>query len=348
MRRCGFVWAVLLAALALGGGSGDCAQVPYIDTHAHLHGLVEGKGSGIGDWDGAAQVALKAMEELGIAKTILMPPPFTSQHRGWYSADVLPAVARRHAGRFAFLAGGDSLSPMILDAARSAVVDEGLKRRFTEAAEKIVAMGAAGFGELTAEHFSLGPGHFYEWAPPDHPLFLLLADLAARADLPIELHLEAIETAAPLHERYSSPPNPNPLKPNLEVFERLLAHNRQARIVWSHLGWDNTGQRTVALTRRFLARHPNLYVNIKMGRDSLPVNTMLGPDRRVLPEWLGLMEEHPDRFMLGSDQFYVTPRSDRRFPQHTRPVRLLLDQLPEWLARKVASENALKVYRLGR
>ena len=346
MSRRGICRTLLLGVLAL--GTAAHAQIPYIDTHAHLHGLIEGKGPAMTDWDGAAQLALKTMDELGIAKTIVMPPPFTSQHRGRYAAETLKAVAQSYSGRFAFLAGGDSLSPMILDAARSRAVDEGSKRRFTEAAEKVVAMGAAGFGELTAEHFSLGPRHEYEWAPPDHPLFLVLADIAARADLPIELHLEAIEAEARLNEKYLSPPNPNPLKPNLDAFERLLAYNRKARIVWSHLGWDNTGQRTVALTRHFLARHPNLYVNIKMGGDSLPVNKPLDAERRLIPEWLVLIEEYPARFMLGSDQFYVTPRSDRRFPQHTRPVRLLLDQLPESLARKVGSENALKIYRLGR
>lgn len=52
--------------------------------------------------------------------------------------------------------------------------------------------------------------------------------------------------------------------------------------------------------------------------------------------------------MLGSDQFHVSPRSGQRFPQHTRPVRDLLDRLPEDVARQVASGNAIRVYRLDR
>ena len=37
---------------------------------------------------------------------------------------------------------------------------------------------------MTAEHFSMTEKHPYEIAPPDHPLFLRLADLASRYDHP--------------------------------------------------------------------------------------------------------------------------------------------------------------------
>ena len=56
-------------------------------------------------------------------------------------------------------------------------------------------MGAAGFGEMAAEHFSGGTP--YQFAPPDHPLFLLLADIAARHDVPIDQHMNAVPRDGP-------------------------------------------------------------------------------------------------------------------------------------------------------
>ena len=51
---------------------------------------------------------------------------------------------------------------------------------------------------------------------------------------------------------------------------RLLAHNPKAKILWSHMGWDNTGHRTAALTARLLEKHPNLYMSFKISpKDSL-------------------------------------------------------------------------------
>lgn len=83
-------------------------------------------------------------------------------------------------------------------------------RRFEQAAEAILRGGAAGFGELAAEHFSSRIGsHPYESAPADHPLFLALADIAARADVPIELHMEAVPRDLPFpNPALMGPPNP--------------------------------------------------------------------------------------------------------------------------------------------
>jgi len=324
----------------------DQGRVPYIDTHAHLHGVI---GQGRTDYDGAARQAVQAMDELGIRQTIVLPPPFTSGHAMVsFDAETLLPVVNKYPDRFRFMAGGGTLSPMLLDAAKETTVSEELRARFKAAAEKVAASGAVAFGEIALEHFALGPNHHYEQAPPDHPLMLLLADIAAEKDMPIEVHLEAIEREAPIGERYAALGNPPVMKPNIEAFERLLSHNRKARFVWAHLGWDNSGQRTPDLMARLFAAHPNLFANIKMGPDSLPVNRPLERGKGLTAEWKGLFEKFPDRIMLGSDQFYVTPGANARFPQHMRPVRDLLDALPRDQAVKIGYENAIKVYRLER
>lgn len=317
-------------------------RVFYIDVHAHLHGIVGRNRPD--DYEGAAKVALETMDKLGAQRMLLLPPPFGIHQPHVYDVEPLLRVARAHPDRFAVIGGGGSLNPMIQEAVEARATTESLKRRFAETAERLAAQGIVAFGEMTAEHFSLGPGHPYEAAPPDHPLLLLLANIAANHDLPIDLHMEAIERPAPLHSRYRSPPNPEQLAPNIPALERLLAHNRKARIVWSHVGWDNTGQRTAALTRRLLAAHPNLYVSVKMGPDSLPMNRPLKRGEGLDPEWKALIEEFSDRFLIGTDQFYVSPWSDKRFPPHPGTGRALLDALLPDLARKIGLENPLKVF----
>ena len=145
------------------------------------------------------------------------------------------------------------------------------------------------------------------------------------------------------------PPNPPTLRENISGLERLLAHNRDARIVWAHAGWDNTGHRTVALMRRLLETHSNLYMNIKLPiggkRDDRtpPENQPVDADGRIRPEWLALLQEFPDRFVLGSEAFYGIEAMARSASRAQSPF---IEQLPPDLARKVGHENAARIYRL--
>ncbi len=88
-------------------------------------------------------------------------------------------------------------------------------------------------------------------------------------------------------------------------------------------------------------------MGLKVGRDSGPKNRPLARERGLRPEWLELIQAFPDRFVIGSDQFYVTPRSDRRFPRHPEATTGILAGLTPDLARKVAYESARRIFKLG-
>lgn len=316
---------------------------PYIDTHAHLDGRVP---RGIPDYDGAVQVALRIMDALNIARTVVMPPPFPPKHPNRYDYEDFLSALRNHSERFAFLGGGGSLNGMIQEALTSGRTLPSLEQEFDARAERILRDGAVGFGELAAEHLSFNPRHPYESAPPDHPLFLRLAEIAARHGVPIDLHMEAVAHDMPLPTRFLTPPNAPTLRENLSGLERLLAHNREARIVWAHAGWDNTGHWTVELCRRLLEKHPNLYMSIKIDSLSLPDNRPL-ENRVIRPEWVELLRAFPDRFVIGSDQFYTSPRLPiRRVPSAEGP-RAFLNQLPADLAQKVGIDNPRRLYNLA-
>ncbi len=328
---------------------------PYFDTHTHLlahYGSREGPPQV--DFYGAAQVALAEMDRLGIKKTLVMPPPFPPDHPHRHDVEDFIDTLRKYPDRFGFLGGGGSLNPMIQEALHDGETSPELRRRFEKKALEILSEGALGFGELTAEHFSFHQGHPYEAAPPDHPLFLLLADIAAREGVPIDIHMEAVPREMPPPKRLSSPPNPKMLRPNIAAFERLLAHNRKAKIIWAHVGWDNTGERTPALCGELLAKHPNLYMSIKIRRrGGRPETRPISKEGKIKPEWLSLIRAFPDRFLIGSDQFYFSPRVPEGSPlgaaersNAAKGGEVFLSLLPPELARKVGYENPARVFGL--
>jgi hypothetical protein len=238
-------------------------------------------------------------------------PQAAGQNLQLYFEDLLPIV-QKYPDRFAALGGGGSLNVMIQQAVKEGRVTAAMEKEFDARALELAQKGTAGFGVMAIEHFSLDENHPYETAPSDHPLFLRLADLAAKYDIAIDVHMEAIPEEMPLPSRLQSPPNPRVLKPNIAAFGRLLAHNLKAKIVWSHLGWDNTGKRTIALTRRLLAENPNLYMSIRIAsgmqeRKVMKPSFPLNQDGRLKQEWLSLFQEFPTVFSLVATRLSKRP-----------------------------------------
>jgi predicted TIM-barrel fold metal-dependent hydrolase len=280
------------------------------------------------------------MDNLRVEMTVLLPPPFTPNHPGTYGQRELAPIARGNPRRFALVAGGESLNPMIQRVDPDKISPE-LIREFQQEAEAIVKAGAAGFGELAAEHFSSGRGgHPYESTRPDHPLFLALADIAAKHRMPIDLHMEAVPQDMPFPDRLARGANPESLKENISGFERLLSHNPDALIVWAHAGWDLTGERSVSLMRSLLEKHPNLYMSVKLDARGPQRTSPFGPSGELKPGWLALLRAFPDRFLIGSDQFF-DEGSER-----LALARKFVDALPPDIAPMVARDNAKRIYRL--
>jgi predicted TIM-barrel fold metal-dependent hydrolase len=309
------------------------ARSPYIDVHTHLDET---------DVEGSLLAAIRDMPQENLAKIIFMPSPFTLADANRFDVERLLPGAKKYLGKIYLLGGGGTLNPMIIEAARSGNAGPEVQKKFKERAETIIAAGAVGFGEMAAEHFPSSTP--YESAPPDHPLFLLLADIAAQHDVPISIHMEAVPQDMDLPAPLKSPPNPQRLHANIAAFERLLAHNQRAKIVWAHLGWDTTGYRTPELTRRLLEAHPNLFMEIKLD----PVDTgktsplSNGPSGTIKPEWLKLFTDFQDRFVIGTDQHYPQGTG----PQRWQAVVRLFNQLPEAVRQKIGTENAIRIYHL--
>jgi predicted TIM-barrel fold metal-dependent hydrolase len=315
------------------------AASPFIEVHAHL----EPK-----DTAGSIQAALKAMDSENARMIIFLPSPFTPDDPTRFDDEVLIAAEKDHRDKFAFLGGGGTLNVMVQEAVHSKNSGPEIQKKFKERAEEIVKQGASGFGEMTAEHFATTPTSYYEYAPADHPLFLLLADVSAEhGGLPIDFHMEAVSKPMAVPSNEKSPPNPAQLHDNIAAFERLLSHNPKARIVWAHEGWDNTGDRTVELSRRLLQAHENLFMEIKIDPVEVGTNSPLteGGSGKLKPEWLKLFQDFPDRFVIGSDQHYPEPAKG---PQRWESTVMMFNQLPAELRQKIGIDNPTRLYHLHR
>jgi len=320
--------------------------VALIDVHNHLHGQNRRRPGANDDYPGAIRVALASMEKHNIRALVIMPPPFPARHRGRYTSDELMAATKGHPGRFFVIGGGGVLNPLVQQAVQAGGTTEADKRTFRAKAEKLAKSGIVGFGELGIEHLCLGPNHHHQNAPADHPLWLILADVAAEYDLPIDFHMEAVPQAMPVPNRLAKYANPRTLTPNFTAFERLLAHNRKAKIIWSHVGWDNTGKRTVELNDRLMRDHSNLYMSFKISpKDSVEATRPIR-DGKVKDEWLDLIRKYPDRFLVGADQFYLAEGAGQIGPRSLEPTMAFFAALPVDLQRKLGQDNPISLFKL--
>jgi len=337
----------------------------YIDVHLHLRGGVLRGDTRINTQEGflsSAANLIMVMDSHGFEKAIVMPPPQIPDQDTPDPGDyeLLLGLLEQYPGRIYVLAGGRELNVLIHQYREDEVTDE-IKEQFRKKAEDLIGLGITGFGETTALHLSFSQSHPYAEVQPDHPLFLLLADIAAEHGLPLDIHTEALPENINLPEALgrASPNNPPTLQGNIPGLEHLLAHNRQAKIVWQHIGWDNTGHMTVELLRRLLQAHPNLYMALKIRMNDFagqPMrNRIVDGDWKVKQEWLELFEDFPDRFMIGTDEF-IRVTSDSQGPAAYRPdeagarVQLsgwsILQQLPVEVRQKIGRDNAARIYNL--
>jgi predicted TIM-barrel fold metal-dependent hydrolase len=306
------------------------ALTPYIEAHTHFDER---------DPDGTIRAALAALKVQNASKIIFQMLPDTFDHPGHYDAEVLLPALKPYPDKLAIVGGGGTLNAMIQQSVSSGDAGPEIQRKFKARADELIKEGVVGFGEFSAEHFDGATP--YQYSPADHPLFLLLADIAAQHGVPIDIHMEAVTKPMPTPPEQKSPPNPPQLHENITAFERLLTHNPLAHIIWAHAGTDFTGDRTPDLCRRLLQAHPNLYMEIKSDPQHPGKNYALAADGTIKPDWFKLFTDFPDRFILGTDQHYPQPTNAN---DRWQTDVLLFNQLPVDVRKKIGTENVMHLY----
>jgi hypothetical protein len=234
----------------------EAPRVRHIDVHMHLIG---GPQKIFGE---AVKACIARMDEFEIVKAVLMSPPQTPP--GFFDAPDFSSELRKYDNRFAFLAGGGTLNPMLHAHHEADSVTPDVERNFIAMANRLLDEGAAGFGEIAVLHLSLVERHPFEQVSSTHPLLLALTAVADQRKTVIDLHMDPVTTDT-MHTpaSLSVPPNPPLLAGNIDGFEQLLAQAPGARIVWAHGGSDFTGNFTPGLVKRLMDAHANLFMSLR-------------------------------------------------------------------------------------
>jgi hypothetical protein len=303
----------------------------------------------------ATQTAAAQIDASQMGRMIVMPPP---QQNPMFDFADFASELKKFPGKFGFLGGGGILNPMIQ---AGGATGSDARRQFADQAKRIADAGALGFGEIALLHLSMAPNHPFEQVSPDHPLMVQLVEIAGSRNLVIELHMDCVpgEGDVKTPAGFQVPPNPPMLTGNIPAFERLLAHERKARIIWAHGGSDYTGNMTATLVAKLMDAHPNLYMSLRVVPPEAPGEAGLSIKNKVLVQggidggWLSLFKAHPDRFVLGSDSFFVPAQIPPQAPgalfargnqSKLMAAASLLNALPSDLAKRIGMENPSKLY----
>jgi len=74
---------------------------------------------------------------------------------------------------------------------------------------------------------------------------------------------------------------------------------------------------------------------------------LLGSGKAAIkPEWLSLINDFPNRFIIGTDQFYGPPGSKRIGPQKTEAMLHFIKLLPPELSKKICWDNPKHIFNL--
>lgn len=181
-----------------------------------------------------------------------------------------------------------------------------------------------GIGEVLTRHNYLSHLTGGEQARADHPALDPVYELAAEKHLPVSLHSD-----------FGPPSLHEPLY--LHELENALKKHPRTHIFWAHAGFARNMQipGAVAIYRRLLTTYPNLSIDLA-GSFFAPV---VVPGGKADKEFVNLIEEFPDRFILGTDK---VGHFGKEYEERVVQTYILLDALKPETAAKVARENFLK------
>jgi predicted TIM-barrel fold metal-dependent hydrolase len=155
--------------------------------------------------------------------------------------------------------------------------------------------------------------------------------LAWKAENPMagylpQIYAVAAEFGAPIL-MHIDPPQGEPIR----KLEEALAANPETNIIFAHANAYNSPDNVAAL----LERHPNLYI------DFFPGFTRYNPDSAyTLADFVPLIEEYPDRFVLSTDSGYGVG-----YKKAALAIYETLDLLTPEAVCKVAYQNIEKLIR---
>ena len=318
----------LFGALLMVAGLASAGEGGWVDAHLHYVDFMQQS-------DGS-EAMLAAMDEAGVEDAWLFGLPVVKK----WQQDA-PHRPRYYLGDEAPLYYYSATDDIVAGAVRDLPEDQrrrlapfisGFNPTDMNAARHVQALIERypglwrGIGEVITRHDDLTALTAGETARANHPALMKVYRLAARHDLPVLLHsnLTSLREETPIY---------------LGELEDALRSNPDTRFVLAHAGTSGGVEKRQAplatlneIIRALLERYNNLYVDLSWSvREHYLIK-----DGEPRAAWVALIEDHPDRFVLGSD---VVGHFDS-IGAILGEYRPLLDALPKPVADKLRAENA--------
>ena len=318
----------VFGALLMVAGLASAGEGGWVDAHLHYVDFMQQS-------DGS-EAMLAAMDEAGVEDAWLFGLPVVKK----WQQDA-PRRPRYYLGDEAPLYYYSATDDIVAGAVRDLPEDQrrrlapfisGFNPTDMNAARHVQALIERypglwrGIGEVITRHDDLTALTAGETARANHPALMKVYRLAARHDLPVLLHsnLTSLREETPIY---------------LGELEDALRSNPDTRFVLAHAGTSGGVEKRQAplatlneIIRALLERYDNLYVDLSWSvREHYLIK-----DGEPRAAWVALIEDHPDRFVLGSD---VVGHFDS-IGAILGEYRPLLDALPKPVADKLRAENA--------
>ena len=321
--RTGLFWVLLVVA-----GLASAREGGWVDAHLHYVDFMQQS-------DGS-EAMLAAMDKAGVEEAWLFGLPVVKK---WHQD--APRRPRYYLGDEAPLYYYSATDDIVASAVRALPEDQrrrlapfisGFNPTDMNAARHVQALIERypglwrGIGEVITRHDDLTALTAGETARANHPALMKVYRLAARHDLPVLLHsnLTSLREETPIY---------------LGELEDALKSNPDTRFVLAHAGTSGGVEERQAplatlneIIRALLERYDNLYVDLSWSvREHYLIE-----DGAPRAAWVTLIEDHPDRFVLGSD---VVGHFDS-IGAILDEYRPLLEALPGPVADKLRADNA--------
>lgn len=121
---------------------------------------------------------------------------------------------------------------------------------------------------------------------------------------------------------------------DVETIEALIQMQPQVVVIWAHCGFDYPASGV----RQLFEKYATAYCELSLHEE------LTDEDDNLTPEWKALLEEHPDRFMVGIDTYKNSRWGD--LAVHANHVQEWLGQLSPQAAQLIANGNVSRLFSL--
>jgi len=185
----------------------------------------------------------------------------------------------------------------------------------------------AGIGGVMLRHDDLTNLTAGEHPTASHPALDAVFDFARQRDRPLALHHDSASAGRPTEHEY------------VPQLDEMLARHRDTDVVWCHAGVARRIEPhdQAAVVGTLLARHRRLHIDVSW---SLVDRIVDAHGDGADPSWVALIDEFPDRFVLGSDSV-AAPRDA---PARLARLDPLLDAVSDPHRELLAAGNAERLW----